>query len=183
MNNNKNPWETPEGKVIWKTKSQYFNWLRGAIRRLWADYPLRKEWKKRQARPVSEEERVAKKFHPSTKKVAECYLCEEWFPVSKLEVDHKTASNGCKSIEEAQEFLLYCGATTGDDWALACIPCHKIKTYADRYGLSFEEARCTKVAIEIEKGDARQWLVRKGLTPASNAKSRRLQIVEFLKDS
>jgi hypothetical protein len=25
-----NPWETPEGKVVWKTEAQYWSWLRGA---------------------------------------------------------------------------------------------------------------------------------------------------------
>lgn len=148
------PWETPEGKSIWKSSSAFFQWLRGAMRRIWADNPGRKEWKKNQLRPVTQRERDAKLFHPSTKNVGQCYLCQEYFPGSKLEVDHNIASEGCKSWEEAHKFLEYCARTTGEDWSLACKPCHKVKTYAERYGYSFEQALVKKRVITLMKASA-----------------------------
>ena len=177
----KEPWLTPEGKKIWKTEAQYWGWLRGAMRRIWTDYPLRKEWKNRQLRPITQEERDAKLFHTSTKNVGQCFYCKEWFPGSKLECDHKTSSEGCTSKETAEAFLWYCGGGTGDDWLLSCKPCHKAKTHGERQGLSIQEAIADKKAILIcnEKKD-RQWLQERGITPASNQKKRRQQIVEYL---
>ena len=175
------PWLTPEGKKIWKTEAQYWGWLRGAIRRIWADYPLRKEWKKQQLRPVTQEEREANLFHTSTRSVGQCFYCKEWFPGSRLECDHKVSSMGCTSREAAEEFLWYCGGGTGSDWVLACKPCHKAVTHAERKGIGIQEAVADKKAILLcrEKRD-KEWLQERGIDPASNQKGRREQIVECL---
>lgn len=177
----KKPWLTPEGKKIWKTEAKYWEWLRGAMRRIWTDYPLRQEWKNRQLREITQEERDAKLFHPSAKKVGQCFYCREWFPGSRLECDHKTSSAGCTSKETAEAFLWYCGGGVGDEWVLTCKPCHKAKTHGERRGLSIQEAIADKKAILIcnEKRD-KQWLQERGVTPASNQKKRRQQIVEYL---
>lgn len=177
------PWETPEGKQVWKSKSEYFQWLRGALRRLWSDYPLRQVWKKSQLRPVTEEEKASKAFHPSTKNVGQCYYCKKWFAGSKLEVDHKEDSDGCKNYEEAEKFLWYCGGGTGEDWVLADKECHKLVTMMSRYGLTFEEAKATKKAILVEKvktlSEINGIISDKGILPASNAKGRRQQLVSI----
>lgn len=145
------PWLTPEGKKIWKTEAQYWGWLRGAIRRIWADYPLRKEWKARKLRPITQEEKESKKYHPSTKNLGQCHYCEDWLAGSKLECDHITSSDGCTSKETAESFLWYCGGGTGDDWVLACKPCHSIKTLSERQGISFEESVIEQKVISICK--------------------------------
>ena len=174
------PWETPEGKQVWKTKSQYFVWLRGALRKLWSDYPLRQVWKKEQLRPVTFDEKSKRVFHPSTKNVGQCVFCEEWMAGSKLEVDHIEESNGCFDKETAEQFLWHCGGQTGNNFQLACKPCHKIKTHADSRGMTMTEAKCDKEAIIICKGDEKKWLDSNGISPESNAKSRRKQVFEFL---
>tara|TARA_R110000744_G_C19371770_1_gene563208 strand:- start:59598 stop:60146 length:549 start_codon:yes stop_codon:yes gene_type:complete len=177
----KKPWLTPEGKTIWKTEANYWQWLRGALRRLWADYPLRKEWKTRQLRPVTKEEKENKVFHPSTKNIGQCYYCNKWFAGSKLECDHLTPSDGCTSKEKAESFLWYCGGGVGEDWVLSCKPCHKVKTYSERYNMTMEEAAITKEVIEIQKGDDKAWLLNRKIKPASNKKARGVQITDYLK--
>jgi len=166
---------------VWKTEAAYWGWLRGALRRLWADYPLRKEWKSRQLRPVTNEEKEQKLFHPSTKNVGQCYYCNQWFAGSKLECDHKISSEGCTSKETAEAFLWYCGGGIGEEWVLSCKPCHKAKTHGERNGMTLEEAIIDKQAIAIlnSKKD-RVWLNERGVVPASNAKKRREQIKQFL---
>lgn len=179
----KNPWETPEGKVIWKTEAMYWSWLRGAMRRMWSDYPLRKEWKKRQLRPLTKEEKESKLYHPSTKNVGQCSYCNEWMAGSKLECDHKVESEGCTSKETAESFLWHCGGLTGDDFRLACKPCHKTRSYQQRVGGSFEEAHIAKQAIAIQKvkgGDVK-WLIARAVPPGKNAKIRKQQIIDKLK--
>jgi hypothetical protein len=136
---------------IWKTKAQYFTWLRGGLRKLWSDYPARKEWKRGQLRKVTPEERATRVFHPSTKNVGQCVFCKEWMAGSKLECDHLHSSQGCYDFETAQEFLWYCTNLEGNDFQLACKPCHKIESYREKMGISFEEARVTKQAITWQK--------------------------------
>lgn len=146
----KEPWNDPNS--IWKTKAQYFSWLRGAMRRIWADYPLRKQWKKNSLRPVTKQERKDKVFHPSTKNVGQCVYCLQWMAGSKLQCDHKIPSQGCRSLKEAQEFLLYCGATTSDMFQLVCSEkCHPIKTLSERKGITFSQAKIEKQAIQFSK--------------------------------
>lgn len=174
-----NPWEDPNS--IWKTKAQYFTWLRGSLRKLWSDYPLRREWKKTELRPVTKQERAGGKFHPSTKNVGQCVFCKQWFPGSKLQVDHITSSDGCHSYETASTFLWHCCGLTSDMFQLACVPCHKIETFREAQGISFEQARTVKQAIAIQKDlDDKQWLLSRNIPPASNAKARREQIIESL---
>jgi hypothetical protein len=184
-----NPWETPEGRAIWKdgkgnpSEVRYWEWLRGALRRLWSDYPLRKEWKKRQLRPLTKEEKESKLFHPSTKNVGQCSYCLQWFAGSKLECDHKVESEGCTSKETAESFLWHCGGRIGDDFRMACKACHKIRSYQQRIGGSFEEAQLRKQAIVIQdtKKD-KEWLTERGIAPGKNSKIRKQQIIDRLRE-
>lgn len=175
------PWTHPLS--IWETKSEYFVWLRGHLRSIWSDNPLRKKWKASQLRPLTPEEKKAKVFHPSTKNVGQCYLCKQWFSGSKLECDHIVESEGCYSFETAGSFLWHCAANDPSNWALVCKPCHKIKSYSVAEGIPFEQARITKAVIQIinEKKD-KQFLTEAGIVPASNAKKRREQLIELLKE-
>ncbi|WEY17900.1 hypothetical protein OJIADAOI_00129 [Pseudomonas phage SPA05] len=69
------------------------------------------------------------------------------------------------------------------DLAVLCKPCHEIKTYAERYGLTLEEADIVKqaIAIQKQKGYDKVFLQEAGIKPASNAKLRKEQIIEYLK--
>jgi len=177
----KHPWETPEGKVVWKTEAQYWQWLRGALRRLWSDYPLRKVWKQSQLRPVTAQERLDKVFHPSTKNVGQCSFCGQWMAGSKLECDHLIESDGCTSKETAESFLWHCGGLIAKDFRLACKPCHKIQSLSQRNGVSFEIAEATKKAIQLEKAKAdKAYILEKGKIPERNAKLRREQLVRLI---
>lgn len=179
----KSPWLSVEGKQVWKTEAEYWTWLRGAMRSIWSDYPLRKVWKNSQLRPVTQEERLAKVFHPSTKNVGQCSFCKQWFAGSKLECDHIVESEGCTSKETAELFLWHCGGLLGEDFRLACKPCHKIQSYSQRVGIDFKEASIKKEMIAIAKQGTQyqiDWLCNKGIDPAKNAKLRKEQILSVL---
>jgi len=178
-----NPWETPEGKEVWKTKAQYFTWVRGNLRKAWSDYPIRKVWKKQSLRPVTSQERADRVYHPSTKNVGQCVFCKEWMAGSKLECDHIKPSEGCYDYATAEKFLWHCVGLTAKDFQLACKPCHKIVTLADARGISFEDARIEKQAIAWCKNDTTYQnaeLKSLGLS-ATNAKERRAVYTEYLK--
>lgn len=187
---NQKPWETPEGKVVWKTEAQYWNWLRGALRRLWTDYPLRKVWKKNSLRPLTPDEKSSGKFHPSTKNVGVCVFCNEVMAGSKLECDHLIASDGCTNKETAEKFLWHCGGQTSDNFQLVCKPCHKIKSYSEANGISFQDAILEKKAIAWEKENKglrvqRGLLESYGVEAAQDLKANEIRkaYIEYLKKS
>lgn len=178
-----NPWDTLEGKRIWKTKAQYFNWLRGGLRKLWSDYPLRKEWKKGQLRPLTQEEKLVKKYHPSTKNVGQCVMCKEWMAGSKLECDHLHPSNGCKDWGDINGFLRYCATALPNELQLCCKPCHAIKTYAERMGITFEQAKIEKQLIAICKDIKKcNKLLASHNLPCNNAKVRKEGVRKLLEE-
>jgi 5-methylcytosine-specific restriction endonuclease McrA len=178
------PWLTPDGKKIWKTEAQYWSWLRGALRRLWSDYPLRKQWKASQLRKITQEEKDSKKYHPSTKNLGLCAYCNEWLAGSKLECDHVQASDGCTTKDTAESFLWHCGGGTGDEWVLACKPCHSTKTLSDKLGISFQDAVVEQKVIAICKQPAKQidsWLDSHNISGyIKNPKSRRNAVRDVL---
>lgn len=185
---NKNPWETLEGKAIWKSEAKYWEWLRGSLRKLWSDYPLRKEWKKRSLRPLTQKEKNSKKFHPSTKNVGQCVFCNEVMAGSKLECDHIVESEGCTSKDTAEKFLWHCGGQTSDNFQLACKPCHKIKSYAEKMKITFEEATLIKQSIVWEKEvkgvtKQRKWLAERGIKDTLSLKGKEIRkaYVKYLK--
>lgn len=175
------PWNTKHGKKIWKTKSEYFVWLRGQLRQVWSNYPVRTEWKKDNLVVVTEKLREELSLSKQTKKIGRCALCQKWFPASKLECDHIVESGGCSSVEEAEKFLWHCAGQDVDNFQLVCKDCHKIKSYADRMAISFTEAVIHKQVIQIckEKKD-KEFLIKCGHTPEKNAKLRRKQIEDIL---
>lgn len=178
-----NPWETPEGARIWKTKSQYFNWLRGGLRKLWSDYPLRKEWKKGQLRPVTQEEKLSKKYHTSTKNVGQCVMCKEWMAGSKLECDHLHPSNGCKDWSEIDGFLRYCATALPSELQLCCKDCHSVKTYAERMNIPYEEAVVAKKVIALMKNKKNvDKILAKHNVACKNDKSRKEALTKLIKE-
>jgi 5-methylcytosine-specific restriction endonuclease McrA len=180
----KQPWLTPDGKKIWKTEAQYWSWLRGSLRRLWSDYPLRKQWKASQLRKITQEEKDSKLYHPSTKNLGLCVYCNTWLAGSKLECDHVQPSDGCTTKGTAESFLWHCGGGTGEDWVLACKPCHTIKSLADKRGITFEEARIEQQVLAITKQSAKmidEWLAEKRVVDyTKNPKGREKAVRDVL---
>lgn len=138
----KEPWEKFPG--LWKSQTAFFTYLRGQIRLTWSRYPAKQKWKAEQL--VSPPEG----YTGRAKKLGKCSYCGEMFAASSLEVDHIDQAGECNSWETAAAFmrkLLDCN----DNWCLACKPCHKIKSFAERLGVEFEEARLQKRVIEFCK--------------------------------
>lgn len=173
----KKPWE--EYPHIWKTESSFMSWIRGGIRRgLWNKSPVKLEFLKEHRRQIPNPNPKGRK---PTVWGGDCALCGETFIESKLQVDHKQGNHKLTSIEDIQDFIEGIVLVGRDGLQMACKDCHDIKSYSDKYGISFEEARAEKMAIQIGKDKQdRQWLIDKGIEPMSNIKLRREQIVKRL---
>lgn len=130
---------------MWANSAAFFTYLRGAIRQIWSRYPAKLKWKQEQLTDTKPDGYTGR-----GKKFGKCHYCDCQFAASSLEVDHVDQAGSCNSWETAYAFLhklLNCN----DNWVLACKPCHKIKSYAERYKLDFEEARAVKMAVAYEK--------------------------------
>jgi glutaredoxin len=137
------PWQLfPD---IWKTEGAFWAYVRGGIRNgLWKRMPAKLEWKKTQMVVPPED------YKGRAKSLGTCHYCHQAFPASHLEVDHVRQAGSCNSWETMSQFvynLLDCNG----NWVLACKPCHKIKSLAERQGTTFEQAAAEKKAIEWMK--------------------------------
>lgn len=138
------PWVESD---VWKTKAAFFAWLRGQMRRsIWSHYPPKNEFKQSKLRPANKKD-YDRGISKRTKKVGECVHCGEWFPASKLQVDHLSPAGSLRNTEDILPFVQGL-ACLKENMALVCKPCHDVKTLADRRGISFGEA---VVASKVNK--------------------------------
>lgn len=168
-------WE--EYPHIWKSKSEYYQWLRGHFRRIWSRYPLKIEFKKKNSYLPPDD------YVGRAKKLGTCVLCgEKNIPISKLEVDHIHTAGGFDSKESAFDWFWNNLLCDESNMQLVHKDCHKIKSYADRMGIDFQSALIEKKAISLIKNKQDiAWLKDNNIIPESNTKKRKLQIIEFLK--
>ena len=85
------------------------------------------------------------------KKGSECALTGEWEMTSKLEVDHKHGHMSLSSVEDILEFILHLLSSNSEELQLVSKDAHKIKSYAERMGITFEDAVIEKQVIAFGK--------------------------------
>lgn len=168
-------WDYPGSPF--KSETAWWTWLRGSIRRIWSRSPVKIAYKqsRRYKAPVG---RNAKEVW-----VSDCELCGK--QCRDCEVDHIEGGTGFTdwtSFKQWQERILL---VSFDDIRELCPECHGLVTYMQKTGLSFEEARAEKRAIELQKTKKDvQFLESVGIVPGKNATIRRKQLVEyFMKES
>ncbi|AGR89183.1 HNH endonuclease [Pseudomonas phage PAK_P2] len=175
------PWEDFPG--IWKTEAAFLSWVRGGIRRyLWSKNPVKLEFAKSRRIKIANTNEKSKLRNPTVWGYV-CEQCGKETPQSNVEIDHKTGEFSLKRVEDIQSFVEGVVFVRMEDLAVLCKPCHEIKTYAERYGLTLEEADIVKqaIAIQKQKGYDKVFLQEVGIKPASNAELRKEQIIDYLK--
>lgn len=144
----KMPWETHSH--IWKTKSAFMSWLRSGIRKsLWSRSPIKLEFIKKN-RKMIENPKKGNRNKPNIWG-AECCICGKDHVLKNIEVDHKVGNHSLKEITDIESFIMGIVLVGEDDLQLICKECHKIKTHAEKYGLSFDEAVKEKKLIAYGK--------------------------------
>lgn len=163
---------------IWATESAYMSWLRGGIRRyLWAKNPVKLEFIKQNRVKIP---------NPNPKgKVKEvwggvCALTSKTYPIGDMEVDHKEGNHSLKTLDDLVPFVKGIVMITLDDLQLVSKEAHKIKSYAEKQGISFEEAKIEKEVIEIikQKKD-KEYCIEHNLVVESTQALRRKTIVAY----
>ena len=141
---NKTPWEqVPD---VWKTESAYFIWLRGQLRRVWSRHPVKIAYmlKHRIRAPLG---RITKSNPTGEVWCARCEQCGTVVRQSQCEVDHIVSAGSFKGWDDFERWVHTLLHINFDSIQSVCKPCHKIITHAERYGMSFEEAKLEKEVI------------------------------------
>ena len=169
-------------KHIWKTESSFMSYIRGGIRRsLWNRSPVKLEFIKNNRYKIKNPNPNAR-----VKEVwgGKCALTGEELPLNQLECDHIVGNHSLQSLDDLQSFIEAIVLVTEDDLQFVSKEAHKVKSYSEKMGISFEEAYAEKRAISIisSKQD-KAVLEEAGIVPASNQKGRREQLVKlFMKE-
>ena len=174
--NNTLPWE--EYPHIWKTQAAFMSFVRGGIRRgLWEKNPIKLQFIKNNRKRVP----LGRKTEANPEGLVwgcQCSICNGDFKQSECQVDHKDGNNSLKSMEDVRNFIESMILIIDSDLSFVCKPCHKIKTHAERKGISFNQARVEKEAIRFQKLDKKvqlQFLKKHDFkdSETSNSKKRR----------
>lgn len=160
------------------------SWVRGGVRLgLWKRHPVKLEFLKASTTQVVNLNPRSMKRFPMVKAVT-CALCKQVVKAAEAEVDHIHGNHSLKSMDDLRSFVESMIVVKMSDLQIACKPCHKIKSYSEREGISFEHAKAIKQAIEICKAKQdKKFLIERGIKPAASAPGRRTQVENVLKDS
>ena len=156
---------------IWKTESAYMSWIRGGIRRsLWNRHPVKLEFIKLNRVKIP---------NPNPRgKVAEvwggvCVLTGETHVIANLEVDHRIGNHSLQTLKDIEPFVKGIVDITLEDLQFVSKEAHKIKSYAEKQSISFEEAKIEKEVIEIIKQKKEKEYLQEHQLPVSSTKSAR----------
>ena len=163
---------------LWPTKSKFYTWLRGSLRKaVWNTSPIKITFKNKACSAPPEG------YTGRAKSGQYCALSGEWDGKSALQVDHIVGNVSLNDEEDILEFIKHL-IPPPNSLQLVTKDAHKVKSYAEKQGISYEEAFAIKSAIEIIKAKKDvEFLKSKGIIPSSNAKLRREQLIKYFKEN
>ena len=166
--------------------------VRTMIRSTWGDSIFKTEFLKRNSVLIKNTNTRSMKRFPMVRKY-QCAICKEYFSGTEVELDHLDSENALTEYEHINDFFKTIVLTSPDKLQVLCkdkktkklgvtrFGCHGIKTYQERYNVSFEQALAEKKAIKLIKDKVdKQFLIDHNVTPESTQARRRQQIVEVI---
>jgi hypothetical protein len=151
--------------------------VRSAIRKSWMRSPTKLAYLTMHTKPDMDDT-------TRTKWKIQCECCQGWFKLNEVEVDHIWGNHSFTKVSDFENYFNNILMVGFDDLQILCKDgCHAIKSYAEKNGMTFEEASKMKIIIDLEKKKMLQDFIKsKGEKPASNAEKRREQALRLLKE-
>ena len=159
---------------IWPTDAAFFIWLRGAMRKaIWQFHPIKLKYKKSCVQPAPPE------YTGRAKGLIQCALTGEWVGQSMAEVDHIEGHSSFKCVDDLLPYMMHLALPK----ELQCVSkeAHKVNSYAERMGISFEDALVEKRAIALVKSGGEQWLRDRGVVVPKKKDLRKILVQELKK--
>lgn len=159
--------------------------VRSAVRKAWMRAPTKLSLLMMNAVHVDDvpEELRPPKLTKNTKWLYKCAIEGTYHIGSQVEVDHIRGENSLKGYEDMVDFTRSILDVGWSDLRILSKEAHAIVTYAERYGLTYEQAKKEKEVIAImNSGVVKQkaFLKKHGVTPASTIDKRREQIRDIV---
>lgn len=159
---------------IWPTNAAFFTWLRGAMRKaIWQFHPIKFKHKKSCVMSPPPE------YSGRAKGLIQCSLTGQWVGQSMAEVDHVVGNVSLSKVDDILPFLLHLALP--DELQCVSKEAHKVKSYSERMGISFEEALVEKGAIALVKSGGEKWLMDRGVDMPKKKDLRKILVQELKK--
>lgn len=159
--------------------------VRGAVRKAWMRSPTKLSLLMMSAVHVEDvpEELRPPKLTKNTKWLYKCAIEGTYHIGSQVEIDHIKGENSLKTYDDMVGFTQSILDVQWSDLRILSKEAHACITYAERYGLTYEQAKKEKeVIVIVSSGVAKQkdFLKKHGVTPASTIDKRREQIRDIM---
>ena len=114
--------------------------LRSAVRQVWAVHDVKVSY-------LMSKSYADMDMKTRTKWLVDCEMCGESFKCNDVAIDHIKGEHSLKTFEDLVHFATSILGVSHKDLKICCHPCHDAKTYAERWGMSLEEAFAEKDVI------------------------------------
>ena len=141
---NKEPWLLPY--TPWKTQSDFYSYIRGGLRKaVWSRHPVKIEYLKsvRFKAPIGVNGKEVWAF--------KCEICGKLCRQNEIEVDHIVPAGSLKCEDDLQQFISRLSFVDFDDLRVLDKECHRCVSYAERMGITYEQAVIEKDIIAFAK--------------------------------
>lgn len=162
---------------VWPTRAKFYSWLRGSLRNaVWNRSPIKIIFKNGAC------SKPPLNYVGKAKSGSYCALSGEWQGKSILEVDHISGNVPLNCEGDILGFIQHL-IPPPNSLQLVTKEAHKVKSYAERMGITYIEATAEKKAIELIKlKQDKEWLRENNIQPMASTSKRRMQIVEAIKN-
>ncbi|CAM6592264.1 HNH endonuclease [Escherichia coli] len=171
----------------WKTQAEFYTYLRGCFRKAWMRHPNKIKVINARRFKVDRVDKdgnvMIDKKTGKPKQVwnCECEICGHKGGMKDFQVDHIHAAKQLQCFEDIPLFVFRLIYVKEEDLRMVCKLCNSILAYADKQGISFEEAKAEKEAIALCRAKKdKAWLKKRKIEPESTVAKRRKQIVKIL---
>lgn len=149
------------------TDKEVIKWWRDCVRGMWGNSIFKQKYIKENSMLIDNTNPRSMKRFPQVRKF-KCAICGEMFGSGAIEIDHINSENTLTDYKHAEDFLKTILFTSPYKLQVLCkdekkklngknevvrFGCHSIKTYAERYGMTFEQAKLEKEIINICKSN------------------------------
>jgi len=166
----------------WDEK-RYWVFIRSLLRKGWNKYPVKYQAMKNARRliPKNRQKKGSRQRYEY-----QCKFCEKWFPMTQVNTDHIYPCGELACFEHLPKFVrnLLCEIK---ETQILCKDCHGIKTYMERYHVSWKVAAWKKELAQFSKLPAEkqnEFLSAQGfdVQHLKNKKAREAAYWNFLKE-
>ena len=138
-----------ENPDVWKTRSSFFSWIKGTLRKGWSHHPIKLKLIKKVRKQIPNPNPNGNK---PTVWGATCSICDKDYVLKEIQIDHKLEGTAflteIEHIQSCAEKLLL---VTEEDLQPLCKECNSTRSLAQKQGISFEEALIRKQVVAFGK--------------------------------